>query len=234
MTLRIDIITLFPELVQCFADTAIIKRAREKNLVCIKVHNLRAFTSDRYRTVDDYPFGGGPGMVLKPEPIFQAVEFIKGYINRHPRVLVTSPQGKVFNQRMAEDFSNCQHLILICGRYQGIDQRVIELCQGEEISVGDYILSGGELPAMIISEAVTRLISGVLGADESIRFDSFYNKILGPPQYTRPREFRGLTVPDVLISGDHALIEQWRHHEALKKTRLVRPDLVPSEYNGRM
>jgi len=229
MRLRIDIITLFPEMVQCFTDIAIVKRAQEKSLVFIKVHNLRAFSSDRYRTVDDYPFGGGPGMVLKPEPIIRAVDFIKGYTRTIPRVLITSPQGRVFNQPYAEQLSHYSHLILICGRYQGIDQRVVDLCNGDEISVGDFILSGGELPAMIITEAVTRLIPGVLGADESIRYDSFYETIFGPPQYTRPRVFRGYQVPEILTSGDHRLIEQWRRKQALEKTRLVRPDLFSME-----
>lgn len=226
MKLRIDIITLFPELIRCFADTAIVKKARERDLVFIKAYNLRAFSSDRYRTVDDYPFGGGPGMVLKPEPIYRAVEFIKGITHSQPRVLITSPQGKVFNQSLAESLSRCSHLILICGRYQGIDQRVVELCQGEEISVGDYIVSGGELPAMIIAEAITRLVPEVLGDEESIHFDSFYDGILGPPQYTRPRIFKGIEVPEVLTSGNHSLIKEWRQKEALRKTRLIRPDLL--------
>lgn len=232
MTLRIDIITLFPELIRCFADTAMVKRARERGLISIKAYNLRAFSSDRYRTVDDYPFGGGPGMVLKPEPIYRAVEFIKGITHSQPRVLVTSPQGRVFNQSLAETLSLCSHVILICGRYQGIDQRVVELCRGEEISVGDYILSGGELPAMIIAEAITRLVPEVLGDEESIRFDSFYDRILGPPQYTRPRTFKGIEIPEVLASGNHSLIEGWRRKEALRKTRLVRPDLLDKLGDG--
>jgi tRNA (guanine37-N1)-methyltransferase len=226
MKLRIDIITLFPELIRCFAETAIVKRAQDRGLVFIKAYNLRAFSSDRYRTVDDYPYGGGPGMVLKPEPISRAVEFIKGVTHSQPRVLITSPQGRVFNQSLAETLSLCPHIILVCGRYQGIDQRVIELCQGEEISVGDYVLSGGELPAMIVAEAITRLVPEVLGDEESIHFDSFYDRILGPPQYTRPRIFEGRTVPEVLTSGNHSLIEEWRRKKALQKTRLVRPDLL--------
>ncbi|HCU21809.1 MAG TPA: tRNA (guanosine(37)-N1)-methyltransferase TrmD [Candidatus Atribacteria bacterium] len=226
MKLRIDIITLFPELIRCFAETAIVKRAQDRGLVFIKAYNLRAFSSDRYRTVDDYPYGGGPGMVLKPEPIYRAVEFIKGITHSQPRVLITSPQGRVFKQSLAENLSLCSHVILICGRYQGIDQRVVELCQGEEISVGDYILSGGELPAMIITEAITRLVPEVLGDEQSIHFDSFYDMKLGPPQYTRPRIFKDKEVPEVLTSGDHGMIEEWRRKEALRKTRLVRPDLL--------
>jgi len=226
MKLRIDIITLFPKLIQCFANTAIVKRAQDRKLVFLKAYNLRAFSSDRYRTVDDYPYGGGPGMVLMPAPIYRAVEFIKGITNSQPRVLITSPQGKVFNQSFAENLAVCSHIIIICGRYQGIDQRVVELCQGEEVSVGDYILSGGELPAMIIAEAITRLVPGVLGDEESIHFDSFYDSILGPPQYTRPRNFKGIEVPEVLTSGNHSLIEEWRRKEAWRKTSMVRPELL--------
>ncbi|MCX6089340.1 MAG: tRNA (guanosine(37)-N1)-methyltransferase TrmD, partial [Candidatus Atribacteria bacterium] len=199
-----------------------------RGLIVIKAHHQRAFTSDRYRTVDDYPFGGGPGMVLKPEPIVRAIEFIKGYTRSHPRVLVTSPQGKVLDQRQARELSHSGHLVMVCGRYQGIDERVMGLCQGEEISVGDYILSGGELPAMVVTEAICRLVPGVLGAEESIQLDSFCDEILGPPQYTRPRIFRGCSVPEVLTSGDHARIDQWRRERAMEKTREIRPDLLHS------
>lgn len=234
MKLRVDIITLFPELIRCFADTAIVKRAQEKNLVVIKALNLRAFSLDRYRTVDDYPFGGGPGMVLKPEPIYRAVEYIKLITQTNPQILVMSPQGKIFNQTMAKELSRESHLVLICGRYQGIDQRIVDICQAEEVSVGDYILSGGELPAMTITEAVVRLVPGALGDEESIRYDSFHESIFGPPQYTRPRIFEGIEVPEVLVSGNHCLIEKWRRKKALHKTQLVRPDLLKKESRAKI
>ncbi|MDK2897251.1 MAG: tRNA (guanine37-N1)-methyltransferase [Candidatus Atribacteria bacterium] len=226
MRLRIDIVTLFPEAIRSYLATSILGVAQKKGLVKIKLHNLRWFTSDRYRTVDDYPFGGGPGMVLKPEPIFRAVQFIKDFTESEPKVLITSPGGKILTQDKARELSQKKHLLIICGRYQGIDERVVELCQGEEISIGNYVLSGGELPALVITEATVRLIPGVLGDEESLCYDSFAEEdLLGPPQYTRPRIFRGIQVPEILTSGNHRLIEEWRREQAEEKTKKLRPEL---------
>ncbi len=226
MNLRIDIITLFPSLVEGHFQTAIMERSRKRGFLSMKVHNLRSFTLDRYRTVDDYPFGGGPGMVLKPEPVFRAVRFIRGYTGSQGRVVITSAQGKLLKQSLVEDLAHSGHLILVCGRYQGIDERVIDMCDAEEISIGDYVLSGGELPALVIAESVVRCIPGVLGDEESARIDSFQRGILGFPQYTRPREFREKAVPEVLLSGHEARIKEWREQQALEKTRSNRPDLL--------
>lgn len=225
MKLRIDIVTLFPEAIRPYLAASILGKAQEKGLVFIKVHNLRSFSQDRYRTVDDYPFGGGPGMVLKPEPLVRAVRFISEYTQSQPLVIVTSPQGELFTQSIARELATKSHLLILCGRYQGIDERVIEITGAREISIGDYVLSGGELPALVIVEAVVRLIPGVLGDEESLRYDSFSEWVFGPPQYTRPRVFCGLEVPEVLLSGNHALIEKWRKDKALEKARKVRPDL---------
>lgn len=227
MRLRIDIVTLFPEAIRPYTGVALLGRAQKKGLVFIKVHNLRSFSQDRYRTVDDYPFGGGPGMVLKPEPLVRAVRFISEYTGSTPLVIVTSPQGELFTQRLAKELAQKNHLLILCGRYQGIDERVITLTGAREISIGDYVLSGGELPALVITEAVVRLIPGALGDEESLRYDSFSEYPFGPPQYTRPRVFCGLAVPEVLLSGNHALIEKWRREKALEKVKKMRPDLFP-------
>ncbi len=224
--MRIDVITIFPELIENYTSASILKKAQEKNLVKIKVHNLRWFALDRHQTVDDYPFGGGPGMVLKPEPIYRAVNFIKSYTRSIPRIILPSPQGKVFHQQKAQELAKENHLLFICGRYQGIDERILNLLKCEEISIGDYVLSGGELPALVIIEAVVRLIPGVLGDGESIEYDSFAGGLLGPPQFTRPRVFQNLAVPQVLLSGNHQLIAKWRHEKALEKTKKVRPELL--------
>lgn len=225
MSLRIDILTLFPEVIRAYIGTSILKRAQEKGKVFLKVHHLRSFTLDRYRTVDDYPFGGGPGMVLKPEPILRAVRFVQSYTGSRPLVIVTSPQGKLLTQEKARELSQKKHLLIVCGRYQGIDERVMALTNAEEISIGDYVLSGGELPALVIVEAVVRLLPGVLGDEESLELDSFSDGLLGPPQFTRPRVFQGMAVPEVLLSGNHVLIERWRKERALQKTKESRPDL---------
>ena len=227
MKLRIDVVTLFPQAIEPYLETAILGKAQEKGIVKIKIHNLRSFTLDRYGTVDDYPFGGGPGMVLKPEPLWRAVKFIESYTGGTPRVLLTSPQGSLFSQEKARELAQEDHLLFLCGRYQGVDERVLTLTRAEEISIGDYILSGGELAALVMIEATVRLVPGVLGDEESIKADSFYEKGLGPPQYTRPRVFRGLEVPKILLSGNHALIEEWRRKKAAEKTARVRPELIP-------
>ncbi|MBI5204469.1 MAG: tRNA (guanosine(37)-N1)-methyltransferase TrmD [Nitrospirae bacterium] len=224
--MKFDIITIFPEIFNAYLNESIIKRAINKKIIEAKVHNLRDFTADRHRTVDDYPYGGGPGMVMKPEPFFNAVETIKSDgIPR--RTIMLSPQGKVFNQGMALSMSKeSQDLILICGRYEAVDERVRENIVDEEISIGDYILTGGELPALVIIDTVARLIPGVLGDERSNEEESFTWGILDYPQYTRPPEFRGLMVPEVLLSGNHKDISNWRRKEALRRTILKRPELI--------
>jgi tRNA (guanine37-N1)-methyltransferase len=223
--MKCDVLTLFPDILNAYLNESIIKRAREKNLIDIRLYNIRDFTSDSYRTVDDYPFGGGAGMVFKPEPIFRAVDVLRG--DGEPRrVMLLSPQGRQFNQLAAEAYSReKQRCGFICGRYEGIDERVKTLID-EEVSIGDYILTGGELAALVIIDAVTRLIPGVLGDKRSIEDESFSWGLLDYPDYTRPREFRGLNVPDVLISGNHKEIWLWRRKQALKKTMALRPDLI--------
>lgn len=224
--MRFDIITIFPEIFNAYLNESIIKRALEKKIIEAKVHNLRDFTTDRHRTVDDYPYGGGPGMVMKPEPFFNAVEMIKSDgIPR--RTVMLSPQGKVFNQDMALSMSKeSQDIILMCGRYEAVDERVRENLVDEEISIGDYILTGGELPALVIIDAVARLIPGVLGDERSMEEESFTWGILDYPHYTRPPEFRGLKAPEVLLSGNHKDILLWRRKEALRRTMQKRPDLI--------
>jgi len=224
--MRIDIITIFPE---AFAplDLSILGRARAAGIVDIRVHNLRDFTTDRHRTVDDYPYGGGAGMVMKPEPFFAAVEAImREARTARPRIILTTPQGRLFTQEIAKELASWDHLILLCGHYEGVDERVSEGLATDEISIGDYVLTGGELAAMVIVDAVVRLIPGVVGEEESVRQDSFSEGLLDYPQYTRPPEFRGMRVPEVLLSGHHEQIRRWRRKEALRRTLLRRPDLL--------
>lgn len=222
--MRIDILTLFQEMFAGPLDYSIIGKARRKGYVNINVYNLRDFSPDkRHRKVDDRPYGGGPGMVIKPEPIYEAVSSIGR--DSQTRVILMTPQGERFDQKKAKELSRKKHLILICGRYEGIDERVREGLVDEEISVGDYILSGGELPAMIVVDAIVRLLPGVVGDEESIKKDSFCEGILSYPNYTRPATYRGMEVPPVLLSGNHFQIEEWRKKEALKRTILRRPDL---------
>jgi tRNA (guanine37-N1)-methyltransferase len=223
--MRFDIITIFPEIFRGVFEFGIIRRAVEAGLVGIEIHDLRDYTYDRHRQVDDRPFGGGAGMVMKPEPLFRAVEAITHGAEDAARVLL-SPQGRLFNQRVAEGFSRKGQVLLICGRYEGVDERVVESLVDEELSIGDYVLSGGEIPAMVIVDAVTRLIPGALGCGESAEQDSFADGLLDYPHYTRPAEYRGMKTPDVLLSGNHAEIERWRRRKALKKTLECRPDLL--------
>ncbi|PNV80985.1 MAG: tRNA (guanosine(37)-N1)-methyltransferase TrmD [Dictyoglomus turgidum] len=220
--LRIDIVTIFPEMFKGPFDVSILKKAQDKGLVEIKVYNLRDFTEDKHRTVDDYPYGGGSGMVMKPEPIFKAVRSLK---KEDSEVILLSPSGDLFNQKIAEELSKKNHLILICGRYEGVDERVKSIIT-REISIGDYVLTGGEIPAMVIVDAVVRLVPGVLGDPDSLSEESFQWGILEYPQYTHPRDFEGMKVPDILLSGNHERIRRWRRKEALKKTFLKRPDLL--------
>jgi tRNA (guanine37-N1)-methyltransferase len=223
--MRFDIITIFPEIFSKVFDFGIIRRAAEASLIEIRTHDLREYTRDRHRQIDDRPFGGGAGMVMKPEPLFRAVEAITdGDIN--VTVALLSPQGRLFNQRVAEEYAQKPRLILICGRYEGVDERVVEHLITDEVSIGDYVLSGGEIPAMVVVDAVTRLIPGALGSEESAERESFANGLLDYPHYTRPAEYRDLKPPEVLLSGNHAEIELWRRRKAIEKTLRRRPDLI--------
>ena len=225
------VLTIFPEFFQGPFEHGIVKRARESGAIEIKIHNLRDWTSDRHKTVDDRPFGGGEGMVLKPEPLFAAVESIWPERAEGQKVVLLSAQGRLFNQPMAERLSTAEELLFVCGRYEGVDERVAEHLADEEISIGDYVLSGGELAAAVIIDAVARLLPGVLGNESSAVFESFSGGghapgILDCPQYTRPAEFRGWKVPEVLLGGNHAQIRAWRKQAAREKTTRFRPDLL--------
>jgi tRNA (guanine37-N1)-methyltransferase len=230
--LRFDIITIFPEFFRTAFDFGIVRRAREAGLVETNAHDLRRWTSDKHHTVDDRPFGGGDGMVLKPEPIFSAVEDLTGSKRREDyraetRVVLLSPQGQVFTQRLAEELlRGSSQIVLICGRYEGVDERVAEALVTHEISIGDYVLSGGEPAAVVLIDSIVRLLPGALGSETSAVHESFAEGLLDYPQYTRPPELRGMPVPDVLLSGNHAEIARWRRKEALKKTKQNRPDLL--------
>ena len=221
--MKIDVLTLFPGMFPGPLDESIIKRACESGRLQLGVHDLRDYTHDRHRTVDDRPFGGGPGMLLKPEPLFEAVESLRG---EKTRVILTSPAGRPFRQEIARELAGEKHVLLICGSYEGFDERVRQSLADDEISIGDYVLTNGALPAMVIVDAVTRLLPGVLGDDESSQDESFSGCLLEYPQYTRPAEFRGMNVPEVLLSGDHAAIEKWRREQATVQTRQRRPDLL--------
>ena len=227
--MKIDVVTIFPRMLQAPLEEGIVHRAIDAGLVSIAVHDLRAFTDDRHRSVDDQPFGGGPGMVLKAEPFLRAVESLTmppaSSAGRRAVVLL-SPRGKRFDQRMAERLSRLDHLVLLCGRYEGIDERVREALRAEEVSLGDFVLTGGEVAALAVIEAAVRLIPGALGDEGSAQADSFSDGILDFPHYTRPSDVRGLQVPDVLLSGDHGAIRRWRRKEALRATLDRRPDLL--------
>lgn len=230
--LRCDIITIFPEFFREAFDYGIIRRARAAGLVETKAHDLRRWTSDKHHVVDDRPFGGGEGMVLKPEPIFAAVQELTGCGSREnyppqTRVVLLSPQGRVFTQEVVQDLSqSASHIVLICGRYEGVDERVGEALATDEISIGDYVLSGGEPAAVVVIDAVVRLLPGALGNETSMVNESFSEGRLGHPQYTRPTEFSGMNVPDVLLTGNHGEIARWRREAALRKTERNRPDLL--------
>jgi len=224
--MRFDIITIFPQMFDSVFSAGVVKKSTEKGIIEINIHDLRDFTTDKHRQVDDRPYGGLEGMVLKPEPIFRAVEKIKRPVRSLTCLL--SPQGRTFSSALAEKLSGYQQLILICGRYEGVDERVISHLVEEEISIGDYVLTGGELAAAVVVEAVSRFVPGVVGKEESVRHDSFNEGLLDFPQYTRPRDFRGHRVPSVLFSGDHKKIARWRLKKALEKTLVRRPDLLRS------
>jgi tRNA (guanine37-N1)-methyltransferase len=221
--LKIDVLTLFPEMFTGPMDVSIVQRARKNGLLELRVHNLRDYTHDNYKTVDDRPFGGGPGMVLKPEPIFEAVEALAG---EKTRVILMSPAGRKFDQGAARELSKQAELLLICGAYEGVDERVREALADDELSIGDYVLTNGALPAMVVIDAVTRLLPGALGDDQSPVDESFSGGSLEYPHYTRPAEFRGRKVPPVLLSGNHAEIEKWRREQAQLRTRARRPYLL--------
>jgi tRNA (guanine37-N1)-methyltransferase len=222
--IRIDVLTLFPGMFNGPLDESIVQRARERNILALNIRNLRDFTHDRHKTVDDKPFGGGPGMLLKPEPVYEAVESLNS--NGEARVILLSPSGRRFNQAIARDLARQKHLILVCGSYEGFDERIREGLADDEISIGDFVLTNGALPAMLIVDAVTRLLPGVLGDDESSRDESFSGDLLEYPHFTRPAVFRGMKVPDVLLSGNHAEIAKWRAEQALTRTKERRPDLL--------
>lgn len=220
--MRIDVITLFPEMFTGPMDESIIRRARETGLLDLRITNLRDFTYDRHKTVDDRPFGGGPGMVLKPEPIFESVESIEG---DDKYLILLSASGRLFNQSVAEELAKKDHIVFICGGYEGVDERVAEHLADDEISIGDFVLTNGALPAMVIIDAVTRLLPGALGDSESSKEESFSYGLLEYPHYTRPADFRGWKAPEVLLSGNHAEIARWRQQQALERTRERRVDL---------
>lgn len=233
--MKIDVLTIFPEFFREVFDFGIIRRARVKEIVEINIHDIREFTLDKHRKVDDRPFGGGDGMVLTPEPIFRAIENLIGTCERknYPsgtKVVLLSPQGRQFKQSVAKDFADeSNHIILICGRYEGVDERVNETLVTDEISIGDYVLSGGEPAAVVLTDAIVRLLPNALGSETSAENDSFSNGLLDFPHYTQPRQFRGMEVPEVLLSGNHAEIEKWRRQKALEKTQKIRKDLLNKE-----
>jgi tRNA (guanine37-N1)-methyltransferase len=220
---KIDVLTLFPAMFAGPLDESIIKRARDTGRLDLKIHQLRDYTHDRHKTVDDRPFGGGPGMLLKPEPIFEAVEAIA---REKTRVILMSPAGRPFTQAVARELAQQDDLLIVTGHYEGFDERIREQLADDELSIGDYVLTNGALPAMVVVDAVTRLLPGVLGDDESSKDESFSGGLLEYPQYTRPAEFRGLKVPEVLLSGNHAEIAKWRAEQAGKRTKERRPDLM--------
>jgi len=225
--MRIEILTTFPQIVGAVVGESILGRACDRGLISVEAVNLRDFTRDRHHTTDDAPYGGGPGMVMKCEPVFAAVKALAARIRiGKPRVVLMTPQGRRFEQGIAEELAGESHLILVCGRYEGVDERIREHLVDDEISVGDYVLTGGELAALVVVDAVARLLPGVLGAEDSPLSESFSSGLLEYPQYTRPADFGGRKVPDVLLSGNHAEIEKWRRRQALERTLAKRPDLL--------
>ena len=232
--MRFDVFTLLPEVFPSYLETSIIKRARERDLINVRVHNIRDYTHDKHHTTDDTPYGGGGGMVMKPEPVFEAIETVLG-INPDPTqpeptsnipIILLTPQGRVFNQSIAQEFSQHPHIALVCGRYEGIDERIREHLVTDEISIGDYVLTGGELPALILIDAIARLLPDVLGDPTGAQDDSHATGLLEYPHYTRPPEFRGWKTPDILLTGDHAKIDRWRREQSLLRTFNKRPDML--------
>ncbi|MEI6093263.1 MAG: tRNA (guanosine(37)-N1)-methyltransferase TrmD [bacterium] len=224
--MRFDILTLFPELISSYFEDSILQRAREKNIIKIQLHQLRDYALDKHKQVDDSPFGGGSGMLIKADVLGLAVEKITELDEEKPYVVYLSPQGDKLNNKLARDFSSKKRILLVCGRYEGVDQRFIDLYVDQEISIGDYVLSGGELPAAVFIDAVSRFIPGVVGKEESVLNDSLENSRLKYPQYTRPRNYKGMEVPEILLSGDHGKIEKWRNEHSIKTTKKKRSDLL--------
>lgn len=224
--MRFDIVTIFPRMIDAGLAEGVIHRGIQNGALDVCVHDLREFTSDRHRSVDDVPYGGGPGMVMKPEPLVRAVEHVRATRGAPDVVVVLTPQGRMFTQAEAVRLSRAGHIVLLCGRYEGVDERVRELTGAEELSIGDYVLSGGEVPALAVLDAVSRLVPGVVGDRQSVEEDSFAQGVLDYPHYTRPAEFGGLRVPDVLLSGHHADVRRWRRREALARTLERRPELL--------
>lgn len=227
--MKIDILTLFPEFFEGIKDYSIVGRAIEENIISINTTNIRDFSKNKHKKVDDYPFGGGPGMVMKAEPIYDAINSVK---KDNSKIIYLSPQGRVLNQSIANSLAKEEHLVLLCGHYEGIDNRIIDNFIDEEISIGDYVLTGGEIPAMVLIDAISRLIPGVLSSEASFMEESHYDGLLEYPQYTRPRDFMGIEVPDILLSGNHKKIDDWRKEQALKVTTLKRPDLLENDKKG--
>jgi tRNA (guanine37-N1)-methyltransferase len=223
---KFDVVTIFPRMIEAGLAEGVVGRARDRGVLDVVVHDLRDFTTDRHHVVDDVPFGGGPGMVMKPEPFFTAVEAIAASRGTPGAVVLLSPAGRRFTQAEAERLAGLRHVVLLCGRYEGVDERVRDAVATEEISIGDYVLSGGEVPALAIVDAVARLVPGVVGDEQSVAGDSFVRGLLDYPHYTRPAEYRGRRVPDVLLSGHHGEIRKWRRAEALRRTLERRPDLL--------
>lgn len=228
--MRIDIITIFPEMFRCFMNESIIARAIQKKYVQIYVHNLRDYSTDKHKSVDDYMYGGGAGMVMMIEPIANCIESLCRE-TQYDEIIYLTPDGATLNQSMANQLSMSKNILLLCGHYKGIDQRVRDLYISKEISIGDYVLTGGEIPAMVLCDAIIRLIPGVISDETSALTDSFQDNLLAPPIYTRPREFKGLKVPDILLSGDFKKIEEWRMEQAIQKTLRLRPDLLKNKNN---
>ena len=229
--MQFEVFTLLPEVFPPYLESSILQRARQRGLIDVRVHNIRDYTHDKHHTTDDTPYGGGGGMVMKPEPVFEAVESVLGPLRDSPLpvpVILLTPQGRLFTQRVAEELGRYERIALLCGRYEGVDERIREYLVTDEISIGDYVLTGGELPALMVIDAVSRLLPGVLGDPDGAQDDSHSMGLLEYPHYPRPPVFRGWSVPDVLLSGDHGKIEKWRREQALLRTRQRRPDILNS------
>ena len=224
--IKFDVITIFPEMFTDFSGRGVFARSKSSKIIDLNIHDLRDYSNDKHGKVDDYPFGGGPGMVLKPEPVFDAVESIVGDELGSIPIVLMSPQGRPLDNKIASGYSSNPHIVLICGRYEGFDERIRTHLATDEVSIGDYVISGGELASMVLMDAVSRFVPGVLGDDESAKNDSFSNGLLEHPHYTRPADFRGMKVPEVLISGNHKEINRWRENESVKRTVSRRPDLL--------
>lgn len=224
--MNFHVLTLFPEMIEQGVNTSITGRAVSKGLIQLNTINIRDFAGNRYGQADDYPYGGGAGMVMQPGPVYRSYQSVVDEIGYQPRVIYLTPQGKVFNQKMAEDFSKEEDLVFLCGHYEGIDERVLEMIVTDHVSIGDYVLTGGELPSMVMIDAISRLVPGVLNNQVSAEFESFHDNLLEYPQYTRPAEFMGKKVPEILLSGNHAKVDQWRRQQSVLRTMERRPDLM--------